>query len=120
MASGAQIVFSSILPATGNNEGLDIIMGQRINSWLRAWCAQQGFGFFDLGSVYVRLGRLAADRSGFSHWSRGVLGRELARFIQRTLNQVRRGGGGVTGVTNTEPESNVPVLAGEGCACKTP
>ncbi len=31
-----------------------------------------------------------------------------------------KGGGGVTGVTNTEPERNVPVLEGEGCACKTP
>ena len=31
-----------------------------------------------------------------------------------------KGGGGVTGVTNTEPECNVPVLEGEGCACKTP
>ena len=34
--SGAQVVFSSIPPAIGNNEGLDI-MGQRINTWLRAW-----------------------------------------------------------------------------------
>ena len=31
-----------------------------------------------------------------------------------------KGGGCVTGVTNTEPERNVPVLEGEGCACKTP
>ena len=31
-----------------------------------------------------------------------------------------KGVGGVTGVTNMEPECNVPVLEGEGCACKTP
>ena len=31
-----------------------------------------------------------------------------------------KGGGGVTGVTNTESERNVPVLEEEGCACKTP
>ena len=31
-----------------------------------------------------------------------------------------KGGGGVTGVTNAEPERNVPVLEEEGCACKTP
>ena len=31
-----------------------------------------------------------------------------------------KGGGGVTGVTNIEPERNVPVLEEEGCACKTP
>ena len=37
--SGAQVAFSSIPPAIGNNEGLDI-MSQQINTWLRAWCAQ--------------------------------------------------------------------------------
>ena len=31
-----------------------------------------------------------------------------------------KGGGGVTGVTNTEPERNVPVPEGEVCACKAP
>ena len=31
-----------------------------------------------------------------------------------------KGGGGVTGVTNMEPERNVPVLEEEGCACETP
>ena len=83
--SGAQVVFSSIPPAIGNNEGRDM-MGQQTNTWLRAWCARQGFGFFDLGSVCKRLGQSAADRSGFCHQSRGVLRRELGRFIQRALN----------------------------------
>ena len=78
-------MFSSIPPAIGNNEGLDI-MAQRINTWLRAWCARQGFGFFDLGSVCKRLGQSAADRSGFCHQSRGVLRRELGGFIHRALN----------------------------------
>ena len=84
-SSGAQVVFSSIPPAIGNNEGLGI-MGQRINTWLRAWCARQGFGFFDLGSVCKSLGWPAADRSGFSHWLRGLLRQELGRFIHRALN----------------------------------
>jgi len=78
--SGAQVVFSSIPPAIGNNEGLDI-MGQQINTWLRAWCARQGFGFFDLGSICKSLRRLAADRSGFSHRLRGVLRQELGRLF---------------------------------------
>ena len=30
------------------------------------------------------------------------------------------GGGGVTGVTRTQPVGNVPVLVGEGCASKIP
>ena len=83
--SGAQVVFSSIPPAIGNNEGLDV-MGHRINTWLRAWCAWQGFGFFDLGSVCKSLGQTEADRSGFSHRLRGVLRWELGRFIHRALN----------------------------------
>ena len=82
--SGAQVVFSSIPPAIGNNEGLDI-MGQQINTWLKAWCAWQGFGFFDLGSICKSLGWLVAD-SGFSHRLRGVLRWELGRFIHRALN----------------------------------
>ena len=43
--SGAQVVFSSILPVTGNDEGLNA-MGQWINTWIPAWCAWQGFHFF--------------------------------------------------------------------------
>ena len=83
--SGAQVVFSSIPPAIGNNEGRDM-MGQQTNTWLRAWCARQGFGFFDLGSVCKSLGRPAAAGSGFSHRLRGVLRRELGGFIHRALN----------------------------------
>ena len=78
--SGAHTVLSSIPPAVGNNERLDI-MGQRINTWLRAWCAWQGFGFFDLGSVCKSLDQPAADRSGFSHRLRGVLRQELGRLF---------------------------------------
>ena len=78
--SGAHTVLSSIPPAVGNNERLDIV-GQWINTWLRAWCARQGFGFFDLGSICKSLRRLAADRSGFSHRLRGVLRQELGRLF---------------------------------------
>ena len=80
--SGAQVVFSSIPPVIGNDEGLNM-MGQQINTWFQAWCARQGFGFFDLGSICKSLRRLAADRSGFSHRLRGVLRQELGRFIHR-------------------------------------
>ena len=83
--SGAQVVFSSIPPVIGNDEGLNM-MGQRINTWLRAWCAWQGFGFFDLCSVCMRPGLLATNRSSFSHQWKGVLRWELGRFIHRALN----------------------------------
>ena len=35
---GEQVVFSSIPPVIGNNEGLNM-MGLQINTWLRAWYA---------------------------------------------------------------------------------
>lgn len=40
----AQAVFSSVLPAIGNNEELNM-MGQLNKTWLQAWCALQGLGF---------------------------------------------------------------------------
>ena len=76
---GAGVVFSSIPPVIGNDDGLNM-MGQRINTWLRAWCAWQGFGFFDLCSVCMRPDWLATDRSSFSHRRKGVLRQELGRF----------------------------------------
>ena len=90
--SRAQVVFSSIPPAIGNNEGLDI-MSQWINTWLRAWCARQGFGFFDLGSIYLRPDLLATSRNSLSHRWKGVLRWELGRFIDRALNWVQSGVG---------------------------
>ena len=67
--SGAQVVFSS--PVTGNNEGLDV-MSQWINNWLSAWCHRQGFGFFDLGSIYMSPSLLTTDRNSF--FSTGIKG----------------------------------------------
>lgn len=46
--SGAQVMFSSILPVIGNKEGLDM-MSQWVNNWLKAWYHRQGFVFLTLG-----------------------------------------------------------------------
>jgi len=80
-------VFSSIPPVIGNDEGLNM-MGQQINNWLRARCAQQGLGLFDLCSVCTRPDLLATNRSSLSHWWKGVLRQELGRFIDKALNYV--------------------------------
>ena len=64
--SRAQVVFSSIHPVIGSDEGLNM-MGQQIvclrwaNRWacLRGWCARQGVGFFDFCSACTRPGLLA-------------------------------------------------------------
>lgn len=77
-SSGTQVVFSCIPPVIVNDKRLNM-MGQWINTWLRAWCAQQGFGFFDLCSVCMRPDWLATDRSSFSHRRKGVLRQELGR-----------------------------------------
>jgi len=49
---GAQVVFSSFLPVAGNDEGRNR-KTQQINTWLRDWCHQQNFGFFDHELVYT-------------------------------------------------------------------
>ena len=83
--SGAQVMFSSIPPVIGNGEGLNMMV-QQINTRLRAWCARQVFGFFDLCFVCTRPGLLAANMSSFFHQWKGVLRWELGRFIDRALN----------------------------------
>ena len=50
---------SSILLVIGKDEG------RSVNTWFQAWCAQQGFGFFDLGLIYLRPGLLATDRNSY-------------------------------------------------------
>ena len=46
--SGVQVIFSSLLPFSGDDMGWDRRI-QSINAWLRDWCYRQGFGFFDNG-----------------------------------------------------------------------
>ncbi|XP_010218623.1 PREDICTED: high affinity immunoglobulin alpha and immunoglobulin mu Fc receptor [Tinamus guttatus] len=51
IGTGAQVVFSSILPT----RGMDSRRRRRIwqlNNWLRRWTWQQGFGFYDRGSLF--------------------------------------------------------------------
>jgi len=59
-----------------------------INRWLRDWCHQSNFGFFDHGEVYTALGLLATDEVQLSQRVKRILGHELARLIQRALNKV--------------------------------
>ncbi|XP_068782230.1 uncharacterized protein [Struthio camelus] len=48
---GAQVVFSSILPVRGKDRRRSRRIFQ-VNSWLRRWCWQQGFGFYDHGTLF--------------------------------------------------------------------
>ena len=84
--SGAQVVFSSILPVAGNDEGRNR-KSQQINTWLRDWCQQKNFGFFGHGLVYMTPGLLATDRVHLSQRGKRIFAQELAGLIiERALN----------------------------------
>jgi len=78
------VVFSSIPSVAGNS----IERGRKthlINRWLRDWCCQWDFGFFDHGEVRTAPGLLATGRSQLSQRGKRILGHELAGLIERTL-----------------------------------
>ena len=80
------MVFSSILPVAGNDEGRNR-KTQQINTWLHDWCHQQNLGFFDHGLIYTTLGLLATDRVHLSQRGKGIFVQELAGLmIERALN----------------------------------
>jgi len=83
--SGAQVVFSSIPSVAGKNtEG--IRKTYLSNKWLRDWCRQWNFGFFDHGEVYMALGLLVTDGVQLSQMGKWILVHELAGLIKRALN----------------------------------
>jgi len=83
--SGAQVVFSSIPPTAGKDEGRNR-KSQQINTWLQAWCQRQNLGFFHHGSVYMAAGMLATDGVRLSQKGKRILAQYLARLIDRALN----------------------------------
>lgn len=46
--SGAEVLFSSLLPSRGDGVGWNRRI-RSINAWLRDWCYRQDFGFFVYG-----------------------------------------------------------------------
>ena len=83
--SGAQVVFSSILPVAENDEGRNR-KSQQSNTWLRAQCHQQNLVFFHHGSVYTTLGLLATGGVHLSQRGKRIFAQELAGLIERALN----------------------------------
>lgn len=59
--SGAQVVFSSILPVRGRRLGRRRRTEQEVNAWLCGWCHAKGFGFYDPSSTFEEAGLLGAD-----------------------------------------------------------
>jgi len=51
--SGAQVIFSSVLPPAGSNIGRNR-WAQFINKWLHGWCHCHNLGFFDSRLAGIR------------------------------------------------------------------
>jgi len=56
-----------------------------VNRWLRDWCHQSNFGFFDHWEVYTAPGLLATGGVQLSQRRKRILGHKLARLIERAL-----------------------------------
>jgi len=78
-------VFSSIPSVAGKNTEMDR-KAHLINRWLRDWCRQWNFGFFDHGEIYTALGLLATDGVQLSQSGKTIPAHQLAGLIERALN----------------------------------
>ena len=83
--SGAQVIFSSVLPIAGSDIGRNR-RSQTIYTLLSGWCHSHNFGFFDNGMIYTAPGLLALDWIHLSQRGKTVFAHELARLIDRALN----------------------------------
>ena len=70
-----------------------------VNDWLRGWCLVQGFGYFDLGQAFEKMGMWAADGLQLSKWGTSAVGSRLSGLITSGLNWVSQGKGGELDVT---------------------
>ncbi|XP_068023760.1 uncharacterized protein [Melanerpes formicivorus] len=82
--AGAQVVFCSVPSVAGEYTERNG-RTHTINNWLRGWCQQQNFGFFDQGT-FTALNLLGPDGVQLSRRGKRVLALELAGLIRRALN----------------------------------
>ena len=61
-----------------------------MNDWLGGWCPDRGFGYFDLGQAFEKLGMWAPDGLRLSKRGRSVLGNKFCGLITRASNEIRR------------------------------
>jgi len=83
--SRAQVIYSSLLPVAGSDVARNR-QTQSINTWLRGWCHQHSFGFFDNGMAYTAPALLASN--GISQRGKRIFAQELAGLIGRALNEM--------------------------------
>jgi len=83
--SGAQVIFSSLLPVAGSDNGRNR-QAQSINMWLHGRCHHHSLGFFDNGMAYTAPGLLVSDGTHLSRGGKRVFAHELAGLIDKALN----------------------------------
>ena len=83
--SGVQIVFSSVILLGDRDPERRRRTGQ-VNNWLRGWCLNQGFGYFDLGQAFEKPGMWAADGLQLSKWGTSALWSKFSGLTTRALN----------------------------------
>lgn len=81
---GEQVVFSSIPCGMMRDMELSRKM-QTLNKWLKSWCCQRNFGFFNQEAVYSAPGLMATDGSHLSLSGKQILAQklELAGLVER-------------------------------------
>jgi len=82
---GAQVLFSSILPAGGKRAATNRCI-MNINSWLCGWCCHEGLGFYDNGTFFNDYNLLGMDGIQLSRRGKRICGRRLTSLVWQTLN----------------------------------
>jgi len=59
---------------------------RQVNDWLRGWCLDQSFGYFDLTQAFEKLDMWAPDGLQLSKWGISVLESKLSRLVTSALN----------------------------------
>lgn len=88
---GTQLIFSPI-PSGAARDTEHARKTQVMKKWLRGWCCQRNFGFFNHRVIYSAPG-LPADRCHLSLSGKKILAQELAGLSERALKYVGRGRG---------------------------
>jgi len=79
------VVFSSVTSVAGKSTERNR-KTHLINRWLRDWCRQWNFDFFDHGEVYMTMDLLATNGVQLSQREKRILAHKLAGLIERALN----------------------------------
>jgi len=82
---GAQVIFSSILPAGGKGVARNQFK-MRISSWLRGWYHREDFCFYDNGTFFSDYNLLGREEIHLSRRRKGIFGIRLANMVWQSLN----------------------------------